>query len=201
MNKTFLDIARTRYTTKQYNQTQKVAEAQINELKEILRLAPSSINSQPWKFIFVSDQQLKNSLAQVSRHNATKINDASHFIVFTVIDDLDLLEKHLQKNIAEYALNYFYNYIKPLPEADVKAWLQHQVYLSLGFFLSACAAMQIDSTPMEGIETQQYDRILKLEKFKTLFAVTVGYRHEADTNQPSVKPKTRMPLNEAILEI
>lgn len=40
-----------------------------------------------------------------------------------------------------------------------------QVYLALGVFLSACAAMEIDSTPIEGIIIDEYAKIRKLHSF------------------------------------
>lgn len=43
----FLELAQTRYTTKRYEAGKKVSDQQIKELQEILRLSPSSINSQP----------------------------------------------------------------------------------------------------------------------------------------------------------
>ena len=43
----FLSIAQNRYTTKMYN-GKRIPEDTLNQLKEILRLSPSSINSQPW---------------------------------------------------------------------------------------------------------------------------------------------------------
>ena len=39
----FLDLAKNRYTTKKYNSEKKISEGKISELKDILRLSPSSI--------------------------------------------------------------------------------------------------------------------------------------------------------------
>jgi len=52
----FLELAQQRYTTKKYNPTQKITNEEIETLKQILQLSPSSINSQPWHFTFVADQ-------------------------------------------------------------------------------------------------------------------------------------------------
>ena len=57
--------------------------------------------------------------------------------------------------------------------------------------LSACAAIGIDSTPMEGIEPEGYDAILNNEKYETLFAVAIGQRDEADANQPKFNPEEK----------
>ncbi len=194
----FLELAQTRYTTKRYDAGKKVSDQQIKELQEILRLSPSSINSQPWKFTFVGDESLKKQLASVSFFNEEKINAASHVIVFSVLDDIDAFETRIKAYLPEGAVAYFQNMVKPKGEAAIKNWMQHQVYLSLGFFLSACAEMQIDSTPMEGIDTAAYDRIVGLQGYKTLFAVAIGYRDTEDPNQPTKNPKKRLPLDQVV---
>ncbi|MDR6563564.1 MULTISPECIES: nitroreductase family protein [unclassified Arcicella] len=195
----FLDLAKSRYTTKRYSANEKIADEKIQQLKEILRLSPSSINSQPWKFIFVSDEIAKQELASVSFFNEQKINEASHLVVFSVIESVENFEEQIRQNLPEGAVNYYNNFLKPLPEAEIKSWFEHQVYLSLGFFLSACASLEIDSSPMEGIKNEEYDKILQLSGYKTLFAVAIGYRNPDDSNQPSLKPKSRL-ASEAIIQ-
>lgn len=194
----FLDLAKSRYTTKSYNPNKRISEETITELKEILSLSPSSINSQPWKFIFISDEKLKSELAGVSYFNQQKINDASHLVVFSVIDDIQLFENQIRQNLPEGSVNYYNQFLKPKPESEIKSWLEHQVYLSLGFFLSACASMDIDSSPMEGIKNEEYDKILQLDGYRSLFAVAIGYRNPEDFNQPSVKAKSRLSLEQTI---
>lgn len=194
----FLDLAKSRYTTKSYNPNKRVPEETITELKEILSLSPSSINSQPWKFIFISDENIKSELASVSYFNQQKINEASHLVIFSVIDDIQQFEDQIKQNLPEGSVNYYNHFIKPKPEAEIKSWLELQVYLSLGFFLSACISMNIDSSPMEGIKNEEYDKILQLEGYKALFAVAIGYRNPEDANQPSIKAKSRLPLEQTI---
>lgn len=194
----FLALAESRYTTKKYNSNEKISDEKIKQLTAILRLSPLSINSQPWKFTMISDEKLKNELASVSYFNEPKVKDASHVVVFSAIDDVEKFEQHIKQNLPEGAVGYFNQFIKPKPEAEIKAWFGHQVYLSLGFFLSACAALGIDSTPMEGIKTEEYDKILKIDGYTTLFAVAIGYRAAEDANQPSVKPKTRLALENVV---
>lgn len=196
----FLDLAKNRYTTKVY-QNKKISEEKINDLKEILRLAPSSINSQPWRFIFVSDENKKQELAKVSFFNESKINNASHLVVFLGFDDLEKFESQIRKCLPEGQVNYYLQNVKPKGEEVAKKWLHRQVYISLGYFLSACASMGIDSTPMKGIQLEKYDEILQQDGYKTLFAVAIGYRDSNDSNQPDKNPKSRLPLEEVIFEL
>lgn len=197
-NMNFLDLAKKRYTTKTYDKNKRISDNNIQQLKEVLRLSPSSINSQPWKFIFVSDEEVKSELAYVSYFNEQKINEASHLVIFSAINNIEKFEKQIVENLPAGSVNYYNQFLKPLPEAEIKSWLQNQVYLSLGFFLSACASLKIDSTPMEGIQNEEYDKILQLKGYKTLFAVAIGYRDSEDGNQPSIKPKSRLPLEQII---
>lgn len=190
----FLTIAQQRYTTKKYLDSAKIAENDILKLKEILRLSPSSINSQPWHFTFVSDEKIKAELASHSFFNQQKINEASHLVVFHVINDLQKFEDQINEHLPVGSVNYYHTFLKPLPAEDIKAWLKNQVYLSLGFFLAACASLNIDSTPMEGIKTDEYDKVLKLDGYQTLFAVAIGRRNPEDANQPSLKAKARINL-------
>lgn len=197
----FLDIAERRYTTKEYDRNGKLSEDTIAQLKEILRLSPSSINSQPWTFTFISDEKTRGELSEVSYHNREKVLDASHVIVFSVVDNAADFEDRRLSLLPERAGIYYHRMVKPKGEEEVKRWMSCQVYLSLGYFLSACAVMGIDSTPMEGIDTEGYDSIIQLDGFKTLFAVAIGYRDHEDANQPSVTPKFRLDIENVIRSI
>lgn len=197
----FIEIAKSRYTTKLYDGKSKISDSEIEKLKEILRLSPSSMNGQPWKFLFISNEEVKNKLAEVSYTNKDRIKDASHLIVFSVIDEIPIFRSQINEHLNEGAVQYFEEFLLPKGEEYVRSWMGHQVYLSLGFFLSACASMGIDSTPMEGIENEKYNQILGLNGFKTLFAVSIGYRNPEDRNQPANNPKFRLPKEDVIQTI
>ena len=197
----FLNSMKNRYTTKKYDPSKKIGPEKIEALKEILRLSPSSINSQPWKFTFVNDMQAIRQLSEVSWTNTHKVLDCDTLVVFSRIDSISLFEKPISEELSEGAVNYFKEFIKPKPEEEIKAWFGHQLYLSLGVFLSACADMEIDSTPMEGIESENYNKILGLDNYHSMVAVAIGYRHDDDRNQPSKKPKSRRKLSHIITSV
>ncbi|WP_293906448.1 nitroreductase family protein [Sphingobacterium sp. UBA5670] len=194
----FLETAKQRYTTKKYNSVEIISDDKITELKEIIRLSPSSINSQPWKFFFVSSGEVKQRLAAASYWNAQKINEASHLVVFSALTDVERFETQIENTLPEGSINYYKQFLRSKGELHVKSWMKQQVYLSLGFFLAACAANGIDATPMEGIENEVYDEILDLEGYQTLFAVAIGYRDADDTNQPSMTAKSRLSIENII---
>lgn len=197
----FLEKMKSRYTVKKYNPQGTISEEKLQTLKEILHLSPSSINSQPWNFFFVNNPLIKEQLAEASYFNKEKILDSSYLIVFQVIKDPEDFEKQIEENLPEGSINYYKTFVKPKGEAEIKSWLKHQVYLSLGILLSACADMEIDSSPMEGIENGKYDEILKNKNYETLFAVAIGEKSENDSNQPIHTPKKRLKRENVIFEM
>ncbi|WP_455004780.1 nitroreductase family protein [Capnocytophaga gingivalis] len=186
----FLEVAQNRYTTKTYN-GEIIPEETLHVLKEILCLAPSSINSQPWQFIFVGDEHKNEIFAPLSLMNEERVKQASHIVIFRVLESVEHFEEEAPSYISEGGRTFYQQYIKPQGEAHVKAWMEHQVYVALGYFLSAYAIMGIDSTAMEGILPQAYDQHLPKDGYQTLFAVAIGYRDPEDKNQPSITPKKR----------
>ena len=124
--------------------------------------------------------------------------DCDTLIVLSRIDNLEVFENQIKEELPEAAVKYYKETIKPKPESYIKPWFDKQVYLSLGILLSACAEMGIDSTPMEGLNPKDYDKILELDNYATLVAVAIGYRDENDHNQPSNKPKSRLNLDDVV---
>ncbi len=194
----FLESMQRRYTTKKYDASKKIENQKIETLKEILHLSPSSINSQPWRFTFISDSDTKKKLSEVSWLNTNKVLDSDTVVVFSRINNINLFEEQIEKGLPKGAVDYYKEFIKPQPEEQIKAWFGRQVYLALGILLSACAEMGIDATPMEGIEPKNYDSILNQTDYTTLVVVAIGYRDQDDFNQPSKNPKSRRDINKVI---
>lgn len=198
----FLDLAKRRYATKNYDPIKKISVEQIEDLKEIIRLSPSSINSQPWRFTFVTDEVVKQELATQSYMNENSINAVGLLVVFSVMEDIGHFEKRNLSVLPEAWVTQFYEpLIKSNGDAATKSWMEKQVYLALGYFLSACASMGLDATPMEGINLKGYEEVLAQDGYKPLFSVTVGYADASDPYRPEVHPKMRFDASEVIISI
>ncbi|MGL1889901.1 MAG: nitroreductase family protein [Reichenbachiella sp.] len=197
----FIESIKQRYTTKKYDPSKKIESQKIEELKEILHLSPSSINSQPWQFTFVSKTDTKLELSEFSRHNTSKVIDCDIVVVFSRVASIALFEKQIEEELPEAAVNAYKEFIKPQTDEQINAWFDRQVYLALGVFLSACAEMDIDATPMEGIEPKNYEIILNQKDYASVLAVAIGYRDEEDFNQPIKKAKSRRKFEKVIKSI
>ncbi len=187
----FVEAMQQRYTTKVYATNRTLEQQIIDDLKDILHLSPSSINSQPWHFTFVSDPEVKARLAEASYFNEAKIKQCQLLVVFSAVKDTEYFETTLLSQLPQGAIDYYKNVVQPQGQRATLDWFARQVYLSIGILLGACAKMKLDSSPMEGIESEKYEKILGLTHHQPLAAVAVGYRNLEDHNHPSVTPKMR----------
>jgi nitroreductase len=207
----FLQKLNWRYATKGFDPAKKLSAEQIEGLLEALRLAPSSFGLQPWKFVLVENPELRATLRGAS-WNQAQITEASHLIVLCRQEHMgpqeiehfvettakergqDAAELEGYKKMMEGAMS-------AKDEEKRAVWASEQVYLALGVLLSACAAADIDSCPMEGFDAAQYDEILDLPG-KGLHAVVVcpvGFR-SADDKYAMAK-KVRYSKEELIVRL
>ena len=169
-----LDILRSRYTTKTYDSTFRLSDKQLEDIKEMLRLCPSSINSQPWAFELIGDRETKSLLAQHSYSNKDRIEQASHLLVIYNYRDVATFEAERITTLSEGAQEFYRNKIASQGEASVLSWMRSQAYIALGIALTGLASMELDSTPMEGIDLEAYDQILHHDKYRPISLLQSG---------------------------
>ena len=77
-------------------------------------------------------------------------------------------------------------------------WMENQVYLALGNFLTACAVEAIDACPMEGFMPDKVNELLQLKEkgLNCVVLCPVGFRSEDD--KYATFPKVRRPNSELI---
>ncbi|MGI9275028.1 MAG: nitroreductase family protein [Endozoicomonas sp.] len=213
MSVVLTDVLEKRYSTKVFDPARPAHEEKIQELIETLRLAPSSINSQPWHFYVVSGPEEKARLAQCAWDtNKAKFSDASHVFVFCAktafdVDDLRELEELVASERGEEVntarLEFLGQFVEGMSETDRFYWTRDQVYLMFGQFLLSCALMDLDACPVEGFSREEMDKLLGLEG-KGLGSVVVGIvgnRSEDDFNTPAKVAKVRFPRDQVVTEI
>ena len=80
-----LDIARRRYTAKHYDPAKPLSDEDLYDLLEIMRLAPSSVNIQPWHFYVLRSESAIRALAPaVKDFNVERIRNAGAIIIIAL---------------------------------------------------------------------------------------------------------------------
>lgn len=197
---TLLNQLNWRYATKRFDPSRKIPADTWSALEQALVLTPSSFGLQPWRFVVVTDQKVKEQLVQYS-WNQTQSAECSHYVVFAVKTDLtvEYIDRYLARmaevrNVDVNSLGAFADLLKsklaPPPEGFVmKNWAAMQTYIALGNFMTSAALLGVDTCPMEGIEPAHYDEVLKLKGtgYATIVACAAGYRGEKDRNASLAK--------------
>jgi len=192
---TLLENLNWRYATKKFDATKKISSADLNTLKEAVRLSASSYGLQPYKVVIVENPEIREQL-KAAAYGQTQITDASQLFIFA--NDLNVGTESVGayiKNISETrgvpteALSGFADMmngvISNLSQDAKNIWTAKQTYIALGTLLSAASELKIDATPMEGFNAAAFNEILGFDKLglNASVIVTVGYRHDEDDAQ------------------
>lgn len=199
------EILTWRYAVKKYKE-QNVPEDKIRRILEATNLSASSVGLQPYRVIVVKNKALRAELGAGSFN--PQITDASHLLVFAASTAIDqaMIDEYIHRtaSIRSVPLAQLHDF-KTTLEGFLLArtaeenftWAARQAYIGLGTALIAAAAEQVDSTPMEGFDAAQVDRILGLtdKGLRSVALLSLGYR---DAEQDWLAPlkKVRLDLDE-----
>lgn len=196
-----------RYATKKFDAGRTIPADVWAVLEESLVLAPSSVGLQPWKFVVVTDPEVRKKLHPAA-YGQAQILDASHLVVIcgkappTAADaDRHVARTAAVRGVTVESLDAFRKMVTGAaskPPEEAAAWAARQAYIALGVFLATAAMIGVDACPMEGFDPPQFDAILGLRAkgVASLALVTAGYRSPDD--KYATAAKVRFPVGEVI---
>jgi nitroreductase len=198
-----------RYACKVFDPAKKIPADLWQQLEQSLILTPSSFGLQPWKFLIVQDQALREKLVPHA-WNQRQVADCSHLIIMTVPKTLG--EDYVDANIARMievrggtadALMGFRKMVLGFRDGleakgGLETWAKLQSYIALGQFMLAASLLGLDTCPMEGFVPEKFDEVLGLEGtgYTTAVLCPVGYR-SADDRYAEL-PKVRFGVKDVI---
>jgi len=194
MNK-IIENLKWRYATKKFDSSKTISTEDFETLKKAMQLTASSYGLQPYKILNIVDKETRTKLRAAS-WNQSQIEDASHMIVLANMTDFgdELVDNYFEnvidtrnlnkEDVADYA-NTIKSTIGQLSQEQKAAWTAKQAYIVVGNLLSAAAQLRIDACPMEGFQSEEYNKILDLnsKNLNAAVVVTLGYRSEEDGTQ------------------
>lgn len=203
---------RWRYATKKFDAARKIPADVWAALEETLVLTPSSYGLQPWRFVVVTDAAVREKLRAAS-WNQPQVTDCSHHVVFAARADMteadvDRFVRRMSEvrgvpaeSLAPYRGMMMGDVVNGPRHAAIGQWAALQCYIALGQFMLSCAALGIDTCPMEGISPAKYDEILGLpaEGYHAVVACPAGYR--AADDKYAQAPKVRYAASDLIRRV
>jgi len=204
-----------RYTAKKYDPSKRVSQEDLEVIYEAIRLSASSINSQPWKFIVIESdeakQRMHDTFANKFQFNQPHIKAGSHVILFAhnptytredyaKVVDKGIADKRIKPEDREQAFGGFaFADLNTDETGNNGAWTKSQTYLALGNTLHVLARLGIDSTTMEGVDSEMIGEIFakELDGYKCEVALVIGYHHQEEDYNAAL-PKSRLAAEEVL---
>ena len=204
-----------RHACKIFDENKKIPEDDFETILESARLSPSSFGFEPWRFLIVQDQSLREDLKAFTWGAKDTLPTASHFVIIVARKAPTLLAEseyithmmydvhHIPKEAAEARRAKY----KIFQEKDfdllsdpryIFEWANKQCYIALANMMTTAAMLGIDSCPIEGFEAKKIEKLMhdKFDIDSEIFGVSVmvafGYRKVAQ------KTKTRQAIKDIV---
>ena len=157
-----LQVFENRCSTRYYDPNKKISQEDFAAILEFARLSPSSVGSEPWKFLVIQNKALRDKLKPFSWGMQYQLDDCSHLVIILAKKNArydtpffrdvavrrGLQGEQLEKALAKY---------KGLQEVEMKTaeseralfdWTSKQTYIALANMLTGAAAIGVDSCPI-----------------------------------------------------
>ncbi len=165
-----------RRSVKSYDPQHTMTQAEIDQLLSLAMLSPTAFNIQHWRFVVVTDTELRKQIRAAS-WNQAQVTDASLLIILTA--DLKAWEKNPER--------YWANAPKPVQDYLIPAiqqYYQENVQVQRDEAMRSCGmaaqtimlaakAMGYDTCPMDGFNFDAVAKLINLpaDHIPTMFVV------------------------------
>ena len=194
-----------RHACKLFDENKKISDEEMHYILEAGRKSPSSFGMEAWKFLVITNEELKAKLRPFC-WNQVQITSCSHLVIILAGIENAKVEsgipkkRFMRREMPQETLDFYMDiYAKHLEKTlstndNIYAWTAKQSYIALGNMMTAAAFAGIDSCPIEGFEKENVEEVLGLDTSKYQVAVVVpfGYRVNEQSTQ------LRLPFDEVV---
>ena len=196
MNKTFSEAMNFRHACKIFDETKTISDENMRFILEAGRKSPSSFGMEAWKFLVITNEDLKAKLRPAC-WDQIQITSCSHLVI--ILAGIDSLrpesglprERFERREMPQEKLDFYLDlYAQHLEETlssdeNTYAWSSKQTYIAAANMMSAAATLGIDSCPIEGFDKATVESILELDtkKFQLSLVLPFGHRINEQSSQ------------------
>ena len=202
-----------RKSCRHYDPSRKISAEDFNYILELARLSPSSVGSEPWRFLVVQNPELRQKLKPFAWGMTATLDTASHIVVILAkknarYDSPFMLEGIQRRGITDpetisKTLERYHDFQDECmhilnDERALFDWCSKQTYIALANMMTGAALIGIDSCPIEGFNYDEMNRTLAEAgafdpaEWGVSVAVTFGYRAQ------DIAPKARKAAAEVV---
>ncbi|MCD6259307.1 MAG: NAD(P)H-dependent oxidoreductase [Helicobacteraceae bacterium] len=196
MAKTFQEALDFRHACKIFDETQKISESDIRTILEAGRKAPSSFGMEAWKFLVITNEELKAKLRPLC-WDQVQITSASHVVVLLAgienvkpqsgVPKQRFERREMPQEKLDFYLDLYADHLKETlsSDANIYAWTARQTYIAAANMMNMAAVLGIDSCPIEGLDKRAVEELLALDttKYQLSMVLPFGYRLNEQSSQ------------------
>jgi nitroreductase len=196
MEKTFEESLGFRHACKVFDDSKKISDKDIRFILDAARRAPSSFGMEAWKFLVITNEELKAKLKPAC-WNQAQITTCSHLVVVLAgIESVKpesgtpkkmFLRREMPQESLDFYLKLYAEHLQETLSSDenIYAWTAKQTAFAGANMMSAAAVKGIDSCPIEGFDKNQVEEILNIDKkkFRLSMLIPFGYRLNEQSKQ------------------
>lgn len=185
-----------RHACKVFDEHKTISDDAMRYILEAGRRSPSSFGMEGWKFLVITNKELKEKLRPAC-WDQVQITSSSHLvIVLAAIENVKVesgipekrfSRRDMPKETLDFYLDLYGRHLENVLSTDenIYCWTARQTYIALGNMMTAAAYIGIDSCPIEGFEKEKVEAILDLDtkKYQVSVIVPFGYRLNAQSEQ------------------
>lgn len=189
MTNEFMDAMNFRHACKVFDETRDIPEDAMEFILEAGRKSPSSFGMEAWKFLVITNDDVKAKL-RPSCWDQAQITSCSHLVIVLAGIESVRVESGTprkrfsrrempQENLDFYMKLYAEHLEETLSSDDsIYSWTARQSYIAAANMMSAAAYIGIDSCPIEGFIKEEVETILELDtkKYQVAMVLPFGYR-------------------------
>lgn len=189
MKNEFMDAMDFRHACKVFDEGKKISDEDMKFILEVGRKSPSSFGMEAWKFLVITNEDLKAKLRPLC-WNQVQVTSCSHLVlVLAGIESVKVESGEVKKRFArrempqeklDMYMGIYAEHLKETLSSDenIYAWTSKQSYIAAANMMSGAASIGIDSCPIEGFEKEKVEEILGLDttKFQLALVLPFGYR-------------------------
>ena len=144
-----------------------IPAADLEAILDVVRLAPSAFNVQPWRFVVVETPEVKAKLAEAAFNQRQVTSAPAVLVLYTDMQDaLAHIEETVHPGMGAEGVAKTASYLRDTfgrqSEADREAWAAAQGHIALGYLLLAAEAHGYQTSPMAGFDAAKVKALLDL---------------------------------------
>ncbi|KLE03375.1 NAD(P)H-dependent oxidoreductase [Aliarcobacter butzleri] len=207
MEKTFMEAMDFRHACKIFDETKKISDEDMKFILEAGRKSPSSFGQEGWKFLVITNEELKAKLRPFC-WDQPQITTCSHLVIVLAaieavkpqsgVPALRFARREMPQEKKDFYNKLYKDHLTVTKVLDsdenVYSWTARQTYIAAGNMMTAAAIKGIDSCPIEGFDKAKVEEVLGLDtkKFQLSMVLPFGYRINPQSTQ------MRLPFEEVI---